>query len=198
MNLNDFNSLNNNNEPKNNFLGNLIDSLQNTLKNFIKNPPSSSIDLEESICVITDINDEKLSLVNIENGQDLDIYVSYSKDKIENLRNQYIADNIFEISKEDLYSLNLGSNIILKNGKCLLYQDDIEITNQEAVAKLEDLYFCLEQEKNAEYLVSNISDGKIYLTNTKEGGYFSILKEAYPDFQIGDIVKNVNGKYILI
>lgn len=198
MNLNDFNSLNNNNEPKNNFLGNLIDSLQNTLKNFIKNPPSSSIDLEESICVITDINDEKLSLVNIENGQDLDIYVSYSKDKIENLRNQYIADNIFEISKEDLYSLNLGSNIILKNGKCLLYQDDIEITNQEAVAKLEDLYFCLEQEKNAEYLVSNISDGKIYLTNTKEGGYFSILKEAYPDFQIGDIVKIVNGKYILI
>lgn len=198
MNLNDFNSLNNNNEQKNNFLGNLIDSLQNTLKNFIKNPPSSSIDLEESICVITDINDEKLSLVNIENGQDLDIYVSYSKDKIENLRNQYIADNIFEISKEDLYSLNLGSNIILKNGKCLLYQDDIEITNQEAVAKLEDLYFCLEQEKNAEYLVSNISDGKIYLTNTKEGGYFSILKEAYPDFQIGDIVKNVNGKYILI
>lgn len=198
MNLNDFNSLNNNNEPKNNFLGNLIDSLQNTLKNFIKSPPSSSIDLEESICVITDINDEKLSLVNIENGQDLDIYVSYSKDKIENLRNQYIADNIFEISKEDLYSLNLGSNIILKNGKCHLYQDDIEITNQEAVAKLEDLYFCLEQEKNAEYLVSNISVGKIYLTNTKEGGYFSILKEAYPDFQIGDIVKNVNGKYILI
>ena len=75
MNLNDFNALNNN-EPKDNFLGNLIDSLQNTLKNFIKNSHSPNLDLKESICVITDINDEKLSLVDIENGQDFDIYVT--------------------------------------------------------------------------------------------------------------------------
>lgn len=196
MNLNDFNSLNN--EPKDNFLGNLIDSLQNTLKNFIKNTHSPNLGLKEYICVITDINNEKLSLVNIENGQDFDIYVTHSKDKTEELYSHGINDNIFEISKEDLYNLNLGSNIILKGGQCTLYHDEVEIKNSEAAAKLEDMYFCLEQEKNAEYLVSNISDGKIYLTDTKEGGYFSILKEAYPDFEVGDLVKNVNGKYVLI
>ena len=198
MNLNDFNSLNNNNEPKDNFLGNLIGSLQNTLKNFIKNSHSPNLNLKQSICVITDINDERLSLVNTENGQDLDIYVSHSNDKTKELHSKGITDNIFEISKEDLYSLNLGSNIILKDGQCNLYHGEIEIKNSEAAAKLENLYFCLEQEKNAEYLVSNISDGKIYLTNTKEGGYFSILEEAYPNFKVGDIVKNVNGKYVLI
>ena len=60
------------------------------------------------------------------------------------------------------------------------------------------MYFCLEQEKNAVYSVSDVSDEKIYLSNTKEGGYFSIPKEAYPDFKVGDLVKNVNGKYTLI
>lgn len=198
MNLNNFNSINNNNEPKNNFFNNFINTLQNALENFIKNPSSSAIDLENSICVITDINDEKLSLVNIYTGEDFNIYISSSIDKLNQLRNQGISDNIYMISKEDLYSLNLGSNIILKNGQCHLYQDNIEITNKEALSKLENLYFCLEQEQDAEYLVSNISDGKIFLTNTKEGGYFSILEEAYPDFKIGDIVKNVNGKYVLI
>ena len=198
MNLNNFNSLNNNNEPKDNFLCNLIGSLQNTLKNFIKNSHSPNFNLKESICVITDINDERLSLVNTKNGQDLDIYVSHSNDKTEELHSKGITDNIFEISKEDLYSLNLGSNIILKDGQCNLYHGEIEIKNSKAADKLEDLYFCLEQEKNAEYLVLNISDGKIYLTNTKEGGYFSILEEAYPNFKVGDIVKNVNGKYVLI
>ena len=198
MNLNNFNSLNNNNEPKNNFLNTLLNTLQDALENFTKNSNSSTVDLENSICVITDINDEKLSLVNIDTGEDFNIHISSSTNELEQLRNQGVSDNIYEISKEDLYSLNLGSNIILKNGQCYLYQDNIEITNQEALAKLEDLYFCLEQEKNAEYLVSNITDGKIFLTNTKEGGYFSILEEAYPNFKVGDIVKNVNGKYILI
>ena len=161
---------------------NLINTLQDALENFIKASNSSTVTLENSICVITDINDEKLSLVNIDTGEDFSIHISSSTDE----------------SKEDLYSLNLGSNIILKNGQCCLYQDDINITNKEALAKLENLYFCLEQEKNAEYLVSNITDGKIFLTNTKEGGYFSILEEAYPNFKVGDIIKNVNGKYILI
>lgn len=196
MNLNNFNSLNN--EPKDNFLDNLIDSLQNTLKNFIKNSHSPNLDLKESICVITDINDQRLSLVNIEEGQNFDIYVTHSKEQEQELRKQGITNNIFEISKEDLFSLNLGSNLCLKNNQCTLYHGKIEIKNSEAATKLEDMYFCLEQEKNAKYLVSNISDGKIYLTNTKEGGYFSIIEEAYPNFKIGDLVKNINGKYFLI
>lgn len=193
MDLDKFNSLNNTNEPKNNFFDNVIKNFQNVLEGFIKNPISS-----DSICVITDINDEKLSLVNIDTGEDFDIYISSSTDTLDKLHKQGISDNIYTISKEDLYSLNLGSNIILKNAQCHFYQDNIEITNKDALAKLEDLYFCLEQEKNAEYLISNINNGKIFLTNTKEGGCFSILQEAYPNFKIGDIVKNVNGKYVLI
>lgn len=198
MNLNNFNSINNNNEPKNNFFNTLINTLQDSLENFIKISNSYTVDSENAVCVITDITDKKISLVNIKNGKDFSIYISSSTDTLEQLHNQGISDTIYTISKEDLYSLNLGSNIVLKNGQCHLYQDNIEITNKEALSKLEDLYFCLEQEKNAEYLVSNISDGKIFLTNTKEGGYFSILEEAYPNFKIGDIVKNVNGKYVLI
>ena len=139
-----------------------------------------------------------MSLINIDDGNEFDIYITDSKDKLEELHTRGIFDNIYKMSKEDLYSLNLGSNLTFKNGQFMPYRGNIEIKNSKAAAILEDMYFCLEQEKEAIFSVSDISDGKIYLTNTKEGGYFSIPQSGYPDFKIGDLVKNINEKYTLI
>ena len=60
------------------------------------------------------------------------------------------------------------------------------------------MYFCLKQEENAIYSVVKIEKNKIYLTNIKEHGLFSICKEKYPNLKVGDFIKNSNGKYILI
>ena len=196
MHLNHFNNLDKNDKTKDNFFTNLIENFQETISNFINN--NSKELLENSIYVVRDIIDEKLSLVNIENGQDLDIYAVCSPEQISKLNEQGIYDNIYEMSKDDLYSLNLGSNIQFNNGKFKPYYDKIEIKNPEASAQLEDMYFCLEQEKDATFSVSKISDEKVFLTNTTEGGLFSIPKEKYPDFKVGDLVKNIDGKYVLI
>ncbi len=202
MKLDNFNSLehNKNNEPASNILTSFMKELQNIISNCIKNPSllSSNSIVADSIYVIRDINDENLSLINIDDGKEVNIYLATSKQKMEELHSQGIFDNVYEISKEDFYSLNLGSNITIKNGKCVPYIGEVKIKNPEAAAKLEDMYFCLDQEKHAVYSVSEISDEKIYLTDTKEGGYFSIPKEAYPDFKVGDLLKNVDGRYVLI
>ena len=202
MRFDNFNSLEHikNNETKDNFFTNFLKELQNVISNFSKASfvPTSKPLPEDTIYVIRDINDTNLSLVNTNTGEEVDIRVVDSKQKIDKSKDSEFFSNIYEISKEDLYNLNLGSNITLKNGKCIPYYGKVEIKNSEAANKLEDMYFCIEQEKNSTYSVSSISDTKIYLTDIKEGGYFSIPQEAYPDFKVGDLVKNINGKYTLI
>lgn len=201
MNLDDLNlhERNKNTATKDSLIKNLMKELQHTIKNFIKNSSTISNDISDnSIYVVRDTNDEKLSLVNINEGSDIDIYVTYSEEKIEKLKAMGVSNNIYLMSKEDFYNLNLGSNITIKNGICTPYYGEVKIKNSKAAAKLEDLFFCLEQEKEAIYSVADISDCKIYLTNTKEGGYFSIPQEAYPNLKVGDLVKNIDGKYVLI
>lgn len=200
MKIDDSNFLEHTPNTKDTTFGKIIEDLQNLVSNFLKHSSRTSSNLlsNDNIYVVRDIKDEQLSLINIQNGQEFDIYVVDSKDKIDNLCSKEILDNTYIMSKEDLYGLNLGSNVTIKSGKCIPYNGEIKIENSEAAAKLEDMYFCLEQEKDAIYSVSEISDGKIYLTNTKEGGYFSIPQEAYPDFEIGDLIRNSNGKYTLI
>ena len=125
MNLDDNQlELDKNNGAKDTILTSLIKGVQNAISNFIETP--SSINFNnlpgDSIYVVRDINDEKLSIVNIETGKESDIYVTCSNNKIEELQNRGISnDNIYEISKEDLYSLNLGSNVTIKNRKCIPY-----------------------------------------------------------------------------
>ena len=75
---------------------------------------------------------------------------------------------------------------------------NVKIENKFVASQLEDIFFCLDQEKNSVYSVTEICDNKIFLTDTKEGGHFSILKEIYPDFKVGDLLKKVDGKYTLI
>ncbi len=187
MNLDDFDFKLERDKTQNNFFSDLLDNLQNIITNFVIRTNSHQ---DDAIYVVRDINDDNLSLVNSLNGQEL--YISITTDS------SNISDNLYEMSKQDLYSLNLGSNVILKNGKCIPYYNDIKITNTTALSKLDDMYFSLEQEKDAIYSVVNISAEKIYLTDTDQGGHFSIPKEAYPNFEIGDLVKNIDGQYRLI
>lgn len=126
--------------------------------------------------VVSDINDDIVSLIDISNGNEI---------KTSNF------------TKDDLNNIDLGSNIIFENNKFVITDEKFEITNLDAKAKLDDLYFNLEDEEGSLFSVKKIDDDKIYLTNTQEGGYFSISKEKYPDFEVGDILRKENGKYTL-
>lgn len=190
MNIGNFNLLNNNKDKGHNLISEFLESLKEAVQEFsnFNNGKLLKTISENSIYVITDINDKKLSLIDINNGQEVQISASFTNSN----------ENTYNIQKEDFCHLDLGKFLTIKNNSINLLNDNIEIENKSVAAKLEDMYFCLEQEKDAIFSVTEISDDKIFLTNTQEGGHFSILKEIYPDFKIGDILKKVDGKYILI
>ena len=159
-----------NSNKANDLVSGFIKELQNHLEN-------NELNIQDgSKFVATDINDEEVTLVDISNGNEL---------KTSN----------FE--KNDLINLDLGSNIIFENNKFTLTDEKFEITNLDAKAKLDDLYFNLEEEEGSLFSVKKIDDDKIYLTNVEEGGYFSIPRERYPDLNVGNVLKKENGKYNL-
>lgn len=154
----------------NDLVSGFIKELQNHLEN-------SELNIRDgSKFVVSDINDEEVTLIDISNGNEI---------KTSNF------------DKDNLINLDLGLNVIFENNKFTLTDEKFEITNIAAKAKLDDLYFNLEEEEGSLFLVKKIDDDKIYLTNAQEGGYFSVPKERYPDFKVGDVLKKENGKYNL-
>jgi len=114
MDLDDLNSKlehNKNIEAKDNFLSNFINELQNVMKSFIKGASSINVS-DNSIYVVRDINDEKLSLINIKNGEEIDISVIDLNG--DSLNSKDISDNVYQMSKQDLYSLNFSFSRIAR------------------------------------------------------------------------------------
>lgn len=166
------------------------------LEKFVNNKNPLRNKIEERICVVKDRKDERLTLVNIENGEELDIFLAKSEQDIKRLNERYSTNHIYRISEEDFYQIDLGESLSLEDGKCNVYHEKIDIKNKDAFQKLEDLYFNLKEEEGQEFTVDKITKDKIFLEG-KEGGYFSIYKKAYPNFKIGNTVKKEDGKYIL-
>jgi hypothetical protein len=149
----------------------LISFIEN-LSNFIKHQGKKIVD--DSKFIVTDINDNNVSLTNIETNDQI---------------------TTTDFSKEDLLNLNLGSNVVYKNNEFKISNENFEITNPKVKADLENMLFSINDEKDDTFLVKNIDNDKIYLSNTKEGGYFSIPREKYSDFEVGNLLNLENGKY---
>lgn len=190
MNIGHFNFLNNNNNSNGDFITEFLESLKKLLQKSLHSNNSEILNalLPDTIYAITDIEDKKLSLIDIHNGIQTDINIDFT-----NKNNTF-----YTISKEDFSTLDLGKFVTVKNNSIIPFTDDVKIENKFVASQLEDIFFCLDQEKNSVYSVTEICDNKIFLTDTKEGGHFSILKEIYPDFKVGDLLKKVDGKYTLI
>lgn len=152
---------------------NIFEKFTHELETALKNISKFN---SNNIFVIRDINNSKLTLVNINTAKEIELEV------------------------DNPYDFNLGSGVSIKNNKVSLISQffNIEnIPNQTAKNNLEDMYFCLNEEKNAIYSIKKIENNKIYLTNIKEGGFFSIPREKLPNSKIGDLVQNINGKLYL-
>ena len=84
----------------------------------------------------------------------------------------------------------------MKDNKLYSNSEKIEIKNNLAWRLLSDLYMEERETDGQRYEVADIKENKVYLTNADgTGGYFSIHKELYPDFEVGDIVQKNNRKY---
>ena len=150
------------------------------------------------IYVISDITDNKLSIVDISNGFETEIYVKTGDENLD----VYTNDNYgpyYTMDELTFMNLNLTDAIQFNNDILSFYKEDFEITNIDAWNLLADLFDLEKISEGQEYEVVEVSDFKIFLTNADgSGGYFSIYRELYPDFTVGDIVKKIDKKYIKI
>lgn len=224
MNLGDFNIkyLGKNMNSKNSFsslVNNFINELSNYLQNFKdKEQNKKSVDSvykemkeyyderekilnttnleEEKTYVVSGIRDNTIKVVDIENGNEIKIYVATDNETLKNLNNNGIYNRIYTMDKTELFNLNLTDNIIMKDNKLYSNSEKIEIKNNLAWRLLSDLYMGERETEGQRYEVAEIKENKVYLTNADgSGGYFSIHKELYPDFEVGDIVQKNNRKY---
>ena len=224
MNLDDFNikdlgkNLNSNNSFSN-FVNNFINELSNYLQNLKdKEQNNQSVDSvykemqeyydererimnttnleEDKTYVVSGIRDNSIKVVDIENGNEIKVYISTDSETLDKLNSNGIYDRIYKMDKSEFLKLNLTDNIIIRDDKLYSNSEKIEIKNNLAWRLLSDLYMGEIETEGQRYEVADIKENKVYLTNADgSGGYFSIHKELYPDFEVGDIVQKNNRKY---
>ena len=227
MNLGDFNfkdlgkNLSSNNSFSN-FVNNFINELSNYLQNLKdKEQNNQSVDSvykemqeyyeerekimnttnleEDKTYVVSGIRDNAIKVVDIENGNEIKVYISTDSETLDKLNSNGIYDRIYQMDKSEFLNLNLTDNIIIKDDKLYSNSEKIEIKNNLAWRLLSDLYMGERETDGQRYEVADIKENKVYLTNADgSGGYFSIHKELYPDFEVGDIVQKNNRKYIKV
>lgn len=145
MNLGDFNIkyLGKNMNSKNSFsslVNNFINELSNYLQNFKdKEQNKKSVDSvykemkeyyderekilnttnleEEKTYVVSGIRDNTIKVVDIENGNEIKVYVATDNEILKKLNDNGIYNRIYTMDKTELLNLNLTDNIIMKDNK---------------------------------------------------------------------------------
>ena len=137
-----------------------------------------------------------IKVVDIENGNEIKIYVTTDNESLKRLKNEGIYNKIYAMDKSAFLNLNLTDNIIMKDNKLYSNSEKIEIKNNLAWRLLSDLYMGEIETEGKQYKVEEIKDNEVYLTNA-DGTvrYFTIHRELYPDFKVGDTVQKNNRKY---
>ena len=151
---------------------------------------------ENKTYVISDIYDNRLQVVDIENGDEIEIYVLTGDENLDKFNDMKLCNRVYTMNRLEFLNLNLTDNVVLKNGMLNANTDEVKIKNDFAWKLLSDLYESRITDNGKMYEIKDIKENKLYLTNADgSGGYFSIYQELYPDFKVGDIVQRNNRKY---
>ena len=72
---------------------------------------------EEKKYVVSGIRDNTIKVVDIENGNEIKIYVATVNESLKRLKNEGIYNKIYAMDKSAFLNLNLTDNIIMKDNR---------------------------------------------------------------------------------
>lgn len=202
MELGDFKNLGKNileNDTFNNIVTSFIKELSDFLEKSKKNCTTENniLNIEEGeINFIGYISNEKVELLNPDTGEQKNVYIAISEETKQKLNAKGITSDIYEMDKMDFYDLSIGDKVIMNNGKFKEYSEEIEIKDDKIWFVINDIKSALAKCENLDFTVEKITDEKIYLSLNGDKDYVEIYRELYPDFEIGDVVTRIDGKYI--
>ena len=138
----------------------IFNLLGNETKNFVSsfvNELAKALDKGNNmnIEVVYGLDNEKITLLNPENGKEEDIYIYTTENELEKLNNHGIYENIYKMNKLDFYNLYSGQKVQLNGDKCELYNGEIDIKSDDAWYKLDDLYGVLRDNENTNFALQN-------------------------------------------
>lgn len=197
MNINNFKEIDK--EINNNKIGNIVSNFLKEVSNALKNE-NKLIGIEEGdINIIYGMHDAKITLLNPKTGKEQEIYVATSETNKKEWQEKGIKDdNIYKTDKDTFYKWNFGTKLIYENGKLNIYNGEIDIKNDDAWYKLDDLYASMKADENKEFIVKEVTNDKVIFNYKDGGGFISRPKELYPNFKVGDTVKKVNDRFVII
>lgn len=223
MNLDEFNELNIENKNTNSFIANFIKELVEKLsinkKNIFKRYPSDadsiakydkSNDLKKvsngDVCVVSQVLDERVSFIDTDNGKQFDIYYAINDEKYKKLLDLGVnPKSICSIHEDEFYNIQFGDKFI-NTGTNIFerYEGDLDIQNLKIRNSTDtDVWYDLDQMEDTlkklegkRYIVSDMNEEKIILTEQEIGGNVVTYKKLYPNVNVGDVLTRRGRKYI--
>ena len=159
---------------------------------------------EDSIYMIKNINGDRITLINVKDGDKFPIDVYGTEYEKEMRYESGLYSSMHEMSKEDFEKIFIGGCLIVKNGKYIPYDGKYEVGSDEAKKEIEDIYNSMEIETKSKqegdiFAVSYVYNRDVGLLNLRTGEETkdtNIHKELRENIDTGDFIKIENGKYV--
>jgi len=159
------------------------------------------------ICVVNQVLDERVSFIDTENGKYFDVFFAKDSDTYNDLVKSGISKDKIQIIEEDeFYDIQFGDKFIINsNNELERYSGDLDIDNlklrsdstTDAWYDLDSIENTLKNQEGKEYVVKEITDDKIIMTNLEGEGHIETYLKLNPEVKVGDILVRTGREYCI-
>jgi len=176
-----------------------IDMLSEDIKEIVDKKQSSvenrnlniARNLEEgSTHMVINADEDSVTLLNLKDGNEYWINLYSNEYELESRFSSGLFTNLFEMSKEDINSLEFGNFLIAKNGNYEIYNEILEIKDETIKNRIQELKEQEEQRKQDQIEKINMRKND----RIDESLYW--VAELFPEYPAARLVDISNGNVI--
>ncbi len=159
---------------------------------------------EDSIYMIKNINGDRITLINVNDGDKFPIDVYGTEYEKEMRYESGLYSSMHEMSKENFEKIFIGGCLIVESGKYIPYDGKYEVGSDKAKKEIEKIHNEIENDEKSRqegdiFAVNYVHNRNVSLLNLRTGKETkdtNIHKELRENIDTGDFIKIENGKYV--